>query len=150
MYRNCNDCKLNGNGGGTNPDNCNDIGMLDLYGYNPVQKKYIKLASITTTRKSIRDLTELCPGEVSTCNTSSTYGFGVEEHIFESEIDLTTHLDNNYSEFKFSITIDARNPGISSSSLVQNHFNFCYLNTEIVQQSSPYSFGLPFNRIKYQ
>jgi len=147
VYRNCNDCKLNGNGGGTNPDNCNDIGMLDLYGYNPVQKKYIKLASITTTRKSIRDLTELCPGEVSTCNTSSTYGFGVEEHIFESEIDLTTHLDNNYSEFKFSITIDARSPGISSSSLVQNHFNFCYLNTEIVQQSSPYSFGLPFNRI---
>jgi len=147
VYRNCNDCKLNGNGGGTNPSNCNDVGTLDIYGFNKTQKKYIKLSSVATTRLGIKDQTILCPGETSTCNSTSTYGYGVEEHLFESEIDLSTHLTNDYNQFKFAITIDARSPGISSSSLVQNHFNFCYLNTGVVQKSSPFSTGIPFNRI---
>ena len=62
-------------------------------------------------------------------------------------MDLSTHISNDYTEFKFALTIDARSPGISSSSLVQNHFNFCYLNTSVIQQSSPFSNDIPFNRI---
>lgn len=147
IYRNCNDCKLNGNGGGGSISNCNDIGKIDIYGYDKIQSKYVVLGNTSTTRISISDKTQLCPGEKSTCQNAATYSYGYEEHLFQSTIDLSNHLGNDYSEFKFSLTIDARSAGISSSPLVQNHFNFCYINTAVAQQTSPASNGIPFNRV---
>lgn len=145
VYRNCNDCKFNGNGGGTNTGSCNDITRIDIYGYNNTQKKYVLLGTSPAVRKSIIDVTKLCPGETSTCQSINTYGNGVEEHLFESSVDLTTHIDNGYSEFKIGFTKDSRSNGISSP-VIQNHFNFCYLNTTF-QQSSPQSEGFLKNRV---
>jgi gliding motility-associated-like protein len=145
VYRNCNDSKFNGNGGGTNSTNSPDLTSLDIYGYNSSQKKYILLGTSSTTRISITDVTKLCPGETSTCQPVNSYANGVEEHLFESDIDLTSHIDNGYIEFKLGFSLDSRSDGISAP-VVQNHFNFCYINT-ISQLSSPKSDGFLKNRV---
>lgn len=145
IFRNCNDCKFNGIGGGTNTSSCNDLTRLDIYGYNSSQGKYLLLGTTGVTRIQIKDASKLCPGDSSTCTQNSTYSFGIEEHIFESDVNLSSYIDNGYNEFKIGFSKDNRSSGISFP-VTQNHFNFCYINT-LFQQSSPKTDGFLTNQV---
>jgi len=149
VFRNCSECKFNGVGGGSSTESCNEINDLELWAYDSITGNFKFLATLSNTRISITDKTILCNGEKSKCQTSNTYSYGIEQHLFKADLDLTTHLDKGYRRFKISITIDSRSAAVNLSNTPKNHFNFCYINTTPgVQQSSPKSFGIPFNRIE--
>jgi len=149
VFRNCSECKFNGIGGGSNTGSCNEINDLELWAYDSILLQYKFLATLGNTRLSITDKTILCNGEKSKCQTPSTYGYGIEMHLFKADLDLTTYFDLGYRKFKISISIDSRSAAVNSSNTPKNHFNFCHINARPgLQQSSPKSFGIPFNRIE--
>ncbi len=147
VYRNCNECKLNGFGGGNNSNNCNEIADLQLWAKSG--NSFILIKDLSNTRVKITDITALCAGERSKCNATSTVSYGLEGHLFKASLDLNSELINGYKEFKISITISSRSEEVNITGTAKSHFNFCIIDTKSgFQASSPSLNIIPFNQLK--
>lgn len=127
VYRDCNECKFNNNGGGSNNVNCDEVPNLKINGsinsgYNGF------LDEIKMTRTSIQDITPTCYGTLSKCNGGSGVDHGFEVQTFEGEYNFTGLLQQGKCIYDVSIAISGRNPAINSSLAEQNYFNFVNLN----------------------
>ncbi|MDI1233854.1 MAG: gliding motility-associated C-terminal domain-containing protein [bacterium] len=127
VYRDCNECKFNSNGGGSNSVNCDEVPNLKISG--GLNSGYSSLLDeLTLTRVAIRDITPTCYGTTSKCKVGSSLEYGFEVQEFEGEFDFTGLLQQNKCIFDISIAISGRNPAINSSLAEQNFFNFVTLN----------------------
>lgn len=127
VYRDCNECKFNANGGGTSTINCNDISSLMIRGSEGTNYSHIDLSSIELVRKEVVDVTNTCISAVSKCKPNSSINYGFEKHLFEGEFDFSNLLAQNYCMFDVSISISSRNIKINTTTAEQNFYNYASL-----------------------
>ncbi len=151
VYRDCNECKFNNNGGGNNSKNCNEVPDLKINSaLNSGGTEF--LGEISMTRTKIQDITPTCYGVLSKCNIGSVADYGFEVHEFEGEFNFTNLLLQNKCNFDVSIEVSARNPAINSSLAAQNFFNFVSLNLcdNIPNQSTQFNLPPVFSLMQNQ
>ena len=137
MYRDCSGIPLN------NPD----IRMKCLNGNNELVIQY--------TRTSISDISEHCTKNASPCYPqNTTAGFGVEEHVYEADIDFATAPFNSYRingccEVKISVEQCCRNGAITTISpgnfYTEAMLNVCEMET--YKNSSPVFLSPPIESL---
>lgn len=118
MYRNCNSsCEFNSG-------NCADIKNLDVYASPDVLNYALKLSTIPLTRISRKDITPLCSGVQTKCN-SGNFPEGIEEWLWEGFIDFDT-INPDYCQLEISVRVDSREDVFSKGS--EAFYNFARLN----------------------
>ncbi|MBK9451742.1 MAG: HYR domain-containing protein [Bacteroidetes bacterium] len=90
----------------------------------------VNVGGLGLPRISITDITPLCPGQVSSCPSGST--FGLEEHIYRAN---TPALVAN-SDYRIQISNSARNGAITTGAANQLMFIYANFRTGI-NNSSP-------------
>ena len=124
VYRDCNECKFNGNGGGSSNLNCSDISSLIIRGSEGTNYSNLDLGTVELIRKDVIDITKTCSTTVSKCNANSTINYGFEKQVFEGEFDFNELLVQNYCSFDVSISISSRNIKLNTSTAEQNFYNY--------------------------
>ncbi len=129
IYRDCNECKFNGNGGGNSLQNCNEIPSLKVkWGLNSGYYNDSVIREISLTRISIQDITPTCIGAFSKCKSNSNTIYGFEVQTFEGIIDFTEIIFNGRCQFDISVSIASRNTFVNPLLTPQNFFNFTSIN----------------------
>lgn len=128
IYRDCNSCKFNNNGGGDNHQNCNEVPDLKIIGANGSNYSQQNFGQIDITRTKIKDLTPVCYSTKSKCTQGSNINIGYELHEFEGVFDFTTLLNQNKCNFEISIDVSSRNLAINPTYTEQKFYNYCHLN----------------------
>ncbi len=128
VYRDCNSCKFNNNGGGDNQQNCNEVPDLKIMGANGSSYSQLSLGQIDVTRTIIKDLTPVCYSSKSKCTQGSNLNIGYEVHEFEGVYDFTSLLNQNKCDFEISIDVSSRNLAINPTYTEQKFYNYCHLN----------------------
>jgi len=127
VYRDCNECKFNNNGGGNNNVNCDEVPNLKINGV--VNSGYSGfLDDVQLTRVAIKDITPTCYGTLSKCHGGSGIDNGYEVQVFEGDYNFASFIQQGKCAFDISIAISGRNPAINSSLAEQNFFNYVHLN----------------------
>ncbi len=127
VYRDCNECKFNDNGGGNNNVNCDEVPNLKINGV--VNSGYSGvLDDIRLKRVAIKDITPTCYGTLSKCHGGLVVDNGYEVQVFEGDYNFLTFIQDGKCAFDISIAISGRNPAINSSLAEQNFFNYVHLN----------------------
>ncbi|MFY7885573.1 MAG: hypothetical protein ACOVOV_12110, partial [Dolichospermum sp.] len=104
--------------------------------------------NVTLNRTSLRDITQLCPGQLSSCNGGGIGQIGVEEHIYEDTVTLNP-LSNN-GVYKISAVLSARNNAITT---FQIPASLMYLETTLnpnltIKNTSPELLNVPIANFK--
>lgn len=155
VYRDCNECKFNGNGGGNSSLNCSDISSLIIRGSEGTNYSNLDLGTIELIRTDVVDITKTCSTSVSKCMANSTINYGFEKQVFEGEFDFNDLLVQNYCNLDVSISISSRNIKINSSTAEQNFYNYTSIslcnntkNESTVFLNSP-QFLYPINQSQF-
>lgn len=119
VYRDCNGCKINGQGGGGSSEDCSEIEYLFVRGTDNSTSKETKFA---LTRESIQDITPICAKEISACNKNATSIFGIEIQKFTANIDLDNSKIVGYCTYNVYVSFAERNANITTGQASQN---FC-------------------------
>jgi len=114
VYRDCNECKFNGKGGGNNPDNCSDIPAVEVYGLHPTQGRVL-LTTVSMTTRSIQSILPTCSGISNTCSPSVTpdFGGGIEAHELEGNFSFQQFEQQGYCHFYFASAMFSRSNAIT-------------------------------------
>lgn len=138
VYRDCNECKLAGGGGGTNTKDCGAFELfLNTSGINSCTSKFLKKFSLT--RESIEEILPFCPTAVSKCKNDSGLSYGVEAHTFSTEIDFESYKSYENCGFEMYIQLAVRADDIDNltqSPLGETLYNYSYINP-FEKHSSP-------------
>lgn len=127
VYRNCAECAFNTN-------NCSDIPDLEIVGSPGTLRAGQRLASVTLTRVSVKDITPLCQGQLSRCDTSTGFPSGTEAWTFTGSYDFTTLLVSQ-CEFDATIRVDSRSDAWGTAEF---YYNFTRLNLcNSIRNASP-------------
>lgn len=138
IYRDCNGCKINGNGGGGSSENCSEIDFIYVKGYDNSGYKESKFA---LTRDDISDITPVCKNSVSTCKTGSTSIFGIELHQFSAVVDFDNAKIRGYCNYQLYVAFAERNNNISTGQASQNFCVDAFLNTCLATENSSPEFA---------
>ena len=128
VYRDCNECKFNGIGGGDNNSSCNEVPDLLIKGALGTSNSTSVLGNIEITRKSIQDVSLACNSSLSKCRPGSTLNIGYEVHEFEGDFDFSKLVVDGYCKLDVSISMSSRSVGINPQQSEQNFFNYTMLN----------------------
>lgn len=127
VYRNCAECAFNTN-------NCSDIPDLEIVGSPGTLRAGQRLASVSLTRVSVKDITPLCKGQLSRCDTSTGFPSGVEAWTFSGSYDFSSLLVSQ-CEFDATIRVDSRSDAWGSAEF---YYNFTRLNLcNSIRNTSP-------------
>lgn len=117
VYRNCAECAFNTN-------NCSDIPDLEIVGSPGTLRAGQRLASVALTRVSVRDITPLCNGQLSRCDTSTGFPSGIEAWTFSGSFDFSNLLLTQ-CEFDATIRVDSRSDAWGTA---EYYYNYSRLN----------------------
>ena len=117
VYRNCAECAFNTN-------NCSDIPDLEIVGSPGTLRAGQRLASVALTRISVRDITPLCTGQLSRCDTSTGFPSGIEAWTFSGSYDFSNLLLAQ-CEFDATIRVDSRSDAWGTA---EYYYNYSRLN----------------------
>jgi gliding motility-associated-like protein len=138
VYRDCNECKIAGGGGGSNTKDC---GQFDLYlktsDINGCTSK--SLRQFALTRESITQMLPLCTSAVSKCQSDSGLSYGVEAHTFSTEIDFEAYKSYDNCGFEMYVQLALRADDIDNlvqSSQGETLYNYSYIDP-FEKHSSP-------------
>jgi gliding motility-associated-like protein len=128
VFRDCRECKFNGNGGGNSTQNCQEIPPLILYGINQ-SNEWISLGNVNLTRDKINNISTNCASVRNSCQNQGNIGYGMEEHILKSTINLSQHVSSGYCKFRFGLAVQSRSTDIvPSGTPTPAFFNYSELN----------------------
>lgn len=137
VYRDCNECKIAGGGGGSNTKDCGEFYLfLKSSNINGCTSKSLKQYSLT--RQSISEILPLCPTVTSKCKGDSGLSYGVEAHTFSTEIDFENFKSFQNCGYEMYVQLATRADDIdnlSQSSLGETLYNFSYINPFEVHSS---------------
>lgn len=128
VYRDCNECKFNGKGGGNNPDNCSDIPPVEVYGLQLNGR--VLLGNVSMTTRSITSVLPTCNGITNTCTSSTNpdFGGGIECHILEGVVSIQSFEQQGYCHFLFASTLFSRSNAVTPIGLpIPRFFNYSEL-----------------------
>lgn len=131
IYRDCSECKFNGNGGGVNSDNCSEIPPIEVYGVDNITGKKVYLTSVSITRTGIQNITNTCVGLTNACDITASPDFvrGMEVHNFIAGFNTQTYESQGYCHFYFVTSIFSRSDEITPpGSPIEKFFNYSELN----------------------
>ncbi len=128
VYRDCNECKFNGIGGGDNTSSCNEVPDLIIKGALGTNNSTSVLGNIEISRKSIQDITLACNSSISKCRPGSNLNIGYEMHVFEGDFDFSKLLIDGYCKLDISINMSSRSVNINPQQSEQNFFNYTMIN----------------------
>ncbi|HYG14381.1 MAG TPA: PKD domain-containing protein [Bacteroidia bacterium] len=111
FYRDCNGCNVAGGGGGGTGASCPHP-VLDIKGDNGSCNGQ-SLGTVSITRQSITDITQLCGSTKSKCENGS-FPYGIEEHLYTGIVDFSARIAQGCCKFKISTTIYVRSTTIST------------------------------------
>jgi len=138
VYRDCNECKIAGEGGGTNTKDCGQFLLyLNSSARNGCTSK--SLAQFTLTRQSIEKVLPICASTMSKCSGDSGLNYGVEAHTFTTEIDFNTYKSYENCGFDMYVQLATRADDIdnlSQSSFGETLYNYSFIDP-YVKHSSP-------------
>lgn len=119
IYRDCNGCKINGNGGGSSSENCSEIDFIFVKGTDNSTSKETKFP---LTREKISDISPLCRSSISACNPNNNSTIGIELQQFSAIVDLDNSKISGFCKYHFFVTLAERNDNITTGAAKQN---FC-------------------------
>ena len=128
VYRDCNECKFNGIGGGNNNSSCNEVPALIIKGAQGTNNSTSVLGNIEISRKYIQDITQGCNSTVSKCRPGSNLNLGYEVHVFEGDFDFSKLMGDGHCKLDISINMSSRSVNINPQQSEQNFFNYAMLN----------------------
>lgn len=127
VYRNCAECAFNTN-------NCSDLPDLEIVGAPGTLRSGQRLASVGLTRVSVRDITPVCRGQLTRCDTSTGFPSGIEAWTFSGSYDFSSLLLTQ-CEFDASIRVDSRSDAWGTSEF---YYNYARLNLcSSIRNNSP-------------
>jgi len=128
IYRDCDECKLAGGGGGSSTKDC---GSFELF----VQRsdRYTCGSSVLdrfgVTRSSIRTILPVCPNANSSCDSNSNYAYGVEAHEFYTIVDFAKYASSASCGFDLFVKVFDRAGYIDNINDEQpGFFNYAFIN----------------------
>ncbi|GEM_PF-2383057 len=138
VYRDCNECKIAGEGGGTNTKDC---GQFYLYLSSSTRNGCTakSLTQFSLTRQSIQKVLPICASAMSKCSSDSGLNYGVEAHTFTTEIDFNNYKSYERCGFDMYVQLATRADDIdnlSQSSFGETLYNYSYIDP-FVKHSSP-------------
>ena len=128
VYRDCNECKFNGIGGGDNTSSCNEVPDLIIKGAQGTSNTTSVLGVVEISRISIKDITLACNSSLSKCRPGSNLNIGYELHEFEGDFDFSKLLIDGYCKLDVTISMSSRSVNINPQQSEQNFFNYTMLN----------------------
>lgn len=128
VYRDCNECLLDGLGGGESTKNCNKP-SLEMKVSSDGVCTGDAIGLIPITRYKIRKILPTCSGTISKCESNSNYAFGIEAHYYRTTIDFSKYNKYNSCGFELFLRATDRSSEISNVSLGTNakFYNFTYI-----------------------
>ncbi len=137
LYRDCDDCKLGGNGGGSSTSNCSDLEQVYLRTISS-QCGNEDVAAISLTRLGHTDITSICDSYQSRCQSGSNYMYGIEAHYYKGSIDFEDYMEYAGCNFHIFLNKSERSANISTlNSEEDDLYNYALINPWDVQASSP-------------
>lgn len=135
FFRDCNGCNVAGQGGGGTGASCPHP-VLQLTGGNGSCNNQ-SLGTVTVTRRSVTDITQLCGTAKSAC-AGGTFPYGIEEHLYTGIIDLSARIAAGCCKFKISTTIFVRSTTISTGAANAAFYTEAEINAcDSICNSSP-------------
>ncbi len=125
VYRDCNGCKINGNGGGNSAENCSEIEYVFVKG---IDKSSSKETKFSLGREFIKDISPLCRSKISSCYANSNSSIGIELQQFSAIIDLDDSKIAGYCQYYIYVTFAERNNNISTGQAKQNFCIDAFIN----------------------
>ena len=142
LYRDCQDSKLGGTGGGSSTSNSADLEEVYLRTISSACGN-TSIGKITLTKLGYTDITTVC-NTASKCQSNSTYGYGIEAHYYKGTVDF-----DNYSQYDgctIQIFFDKaeRSNSLSTISSEENDlYNFAIINPWKGNYNSPQFLDAP-------
>lgn len=156
LYRNCTECKLGNDGGGTQTKKCSDLDRAFIRTVSAACQDTRVGTILLTKVGSYRNITEVCDKEQSACGTSPSLPYGIEAHYYKGTVDFSEYASYTGCEFHIFINKTHRSNAINTL-LIDNDWqhNFATINPWLTAHSSPTissipSFILPLNQPVYQ
>lgn len=137
LYRDCDECKLAGQGGGTSTQNCSDLSQIFIRTIsNTCSNKNI--GAITLTKSGYENITEVCNTDNSRCGTNPTINYGIEAHHYKGTVDFRDFTSYNGCTFQLYIHKSDRTSGITTiNSESDNIYTFALINPWVESVNSP-------------
>jgi gliding motility-associated-like protein len=137
LYRDCSDCKLAGQGGGTSTTNCSDLTQIFLRTTTTACANK-NIGSIPLNKSGFENITEVCNQENSRCGTKPTLPYGIEAHYYTGTVDFDSYSAYKGCTLQLFIHKAERSSNISSISSEQNRiYTYALINPWIENISSP-------------
>ena len=137
VYRDCGECKIDGGGGGSTTTNCGSFYLyLQSSSRNSCTSK--SLAQFNLTRESITEILPVCSSAKTLCQTDTGFSYGVEAHVFSTEIDFADYDD--YEECGLELYVKLSSRSEDADNIVQSTggdalYNYAYINPFISHSS---------------
>lgn len=137
LYRDCNDCKFAGQGGGASTNNCSDLTQVFLRTLtNTCGNKNI--GSINLAKTGFENITEVCDLDNSRCGSNPTVSYGIEAHYYSGFVDFADYLSYSGCGIQLFIHKSERSDDIVSIATEQQKiYTYAYINPWIESVSSP-------------
>lgn len=137
LYRDCNDCKLAGTGGGTSTTNCTDLEEVFIRTLNSSCGNKT-IGSISLSKIGYENITPLCNSARSKCETNPSYPYGFEAHYYRGRVNFNDYTLYNGCMFQIFFHKSERSEGITNlTSEEDDLYNFALINPWIENVSSP-------------
>lgn len=136
LYRDCDDCKLGGQGGGSSTSNCSDLTELFIATYGSCGNSNV--GSIALQKVGFHDITSVCSQEVSKCQPNANYNYGFEAHSYRGIIDFEDFSAFKNCAFQLFIHKSERSNSITTlNNENEDLFTYAIINPWITNHSSP-------------
>lgn len=138
LFRDCNDCKFAGDGGGNSTTNCSDLTQAFLRTTTTACGDR-NIGSITLTKSGFENITETCVPEDSRCGTNPTVSYGIEAHYYSGTVDFDQFTTYSGCMFQIFIHKAERSKNLTSISSEQAHvYTYALINPWQEQVNSPF------------
>jgi gliding motility-associated-like protein len=137
LYRDCDDCKLGGTGGGTSTSNCSDLEQVYLRTISNVCGDQ-NIGTVALTKLGYTDITSICDSYNTRCETNANYAYGIEAHYYKGTVNFENY--NNYLGCAIQIFFNKseRSGNITTLNTEEdNLYNYAIINPWEVQYNSP-------------
>ena len=137
LYRDCNDCKLAGQGGGSSNTNCSDLTQIFLRTTSAACGNK-NIGSISLSKDGFKNITDICNPENSRCGTNPTVPYGIEAHYYSGTVDFASYSAYSGCDIQLFLHKSERSSSISSISSEQDHiYTYALINPWLESVSSP-------------
>ncbi len=141
VYRDCNECKIAGAGGGSNTKNCDSI-FLYLKTSDRGTCTSTNLRTMTLTRENIVEILPLCQSASSKCQSDTGISYGVEAHTFSVQIDFENYKSYQSCGFEMYVQLSSRADDIdnlSQSTPEERLYNYSFINPFEIHDSPSFT-----------